>query len=110
MQFFKSVWSVLDDLLANVPAQFRNHVDFIIENVYKYISVRMDVFNKYWDDVKHINDNKEFALYVIKNIPKEWHGYLFAKRKGNNISMLCTNSGKYVKYQQILDFLKDVDA
>lgn len=99
----------IDDFLAKVPIQFRKHIDLIMDNVYKYVSIRMDIFNKHWDDTKHINNNKEFALYVIKNIPNEWHGYMFAKRKGYHISMLCTNSGKYVKYQQILDFLKDVN-
>lgn len=100
----------IDDLLANVPMAYRKNIDSIVNNVYAYIGIRTRMFEKYWKDACHIADDKEFAIHVNSCVPKEYRGYLFAKRKGFEFSFLHSNNGRYVRYYQILDFLKDVDV
>ena len=96
----------LDDLLANVPASYRNMSDKIIENIYQYIKIKTRLFDSYWKKVKDISDKKEFAKAVNKQVPKEFQGLMFSKKKGEDFSFLQSRNGKYIKYYQIIDFLQ----
>ena len=59
-----------------------------------------------WSKVNHISDKKEFAKAVTKEVPKEFQGLMFSRKKGEDFSFLKSRNGKYVKYYQIVDFLQ----
>lgn len=92
----------IDDLLSKVPITYKEVIEKIIKEVFLYVRKKMEKISKYYYSIPLNLNKKEFALFVQNNIEKEYQPYMYAMYNGKEINLL-----KHVKYEMIIDFLKE---
>lgn len=106
-----------DDLLAKLPLAYHNNVKKVSNIVFKYIKDTENVVNKYFHNAPNPNQ-KEFMIWVDKNVPKKYRGFcreLYYGKEINVIKFCKYGSPKYLKLKDmgVTDysalFLEDID-
>ena len=105
--------NMLDDMFANIPKAYHPQVYEIVNKVMKYVVQKRRIIHQYYDKMKKYNlkTDSEFGKSVQIHIPKEYRRYMFMLRQNQDINILKTKAGKYVKPQEIEEFLnkKNID-
>ena len=90
-----------DDFISRVPTSYRERVWKIANVIFDYQKNTLSEINKAYKQCNDIIGQKEFAIYVNKNVKKELRGYMFALRKGQEINVLKNRAGGYIKFADI---------
>ena len=92
----------IDDIIAKVPSAYRQEILDDVEVINNYVKEQMDEIYFYYNQVKDIESDKEFAITCKKlGFPKKITGRVLALRKGQEINILRSRSGKYIKSYKI---------
>lgn len=89
-----------DDFYSKIPQAHRRKIDKITSKIFSYIKFMDDVTSSYVEPGP-IYNKKEFMLYVDKEVPKFFRGYVREKYLGNNVNYLKSRSGHYKKMIEI---------
>ena len=99
-----------DDLIAQVPAEYRDRVDETASIVRKYMKLHNEIISYYYDKVKDITSNKEFALAVNNCVDDNFKKFMFMKRKNQSINVLNklqgAGSSGHVSFEYIKNFIE----
>ena len=69
--------------------------------------MKTDEIENAYDKVKDIAEQKDFALAVKSEIPKNMVAYMFMKRRGQSINLLEPKQEHFLKYREIEDYLAE---
>lgn len=92
-----------DDLFSKVPQAYRDRVEKIANQVFKYVKNKEhEILEWYCKAPK--NDKKDFMVWVDNQVPKELVGYVKCKYIGREYNLLKSGnekSPKYIKARQM---------
>lgn len=97
--------NTFDDSISKVPIGLKSQIIAIKNRIDKFIRIKMQLIEQYYNRVKNIEDKKQFALYVQKNIDKVFQPYMYMIQKSKEINLLEKRTGQYTAYTEINEFL-----
>lgn len=91
-----------DDLLSKLPIAYHDSVKKVSNVVFKYIhDTENSIYGYYADAPK--TSQKEFMIWVDKNVPKKYRGFCRELYYGERINVLKKNSKGNAKYLKLKD-------
>lgn len=91
-----------DDLLAKLPAAYRNNVKKVASMVVKYINQEESKIREYYNKAPKSN-NRDFMIWITNNVPKEYQGYCRAMYLGQEINVIKSGNEKAPHYKKLKD-------
>ena len=79
-----------DDMISKIPLAYHNRVYGIAGLVYKYIEKMNRNVNQYIEEAPK-DSRKDFMIWVDKNVPREYNGYVKAKYLGKDVNFIKSN-------------------
>lgn len=89
-----------DDMIAYVPKAYHNRIMRVAKVVIDYNNMERKKIDDYYNQYKDIEDRKAFAQ-AVNAIPKQYRGYMFALKNGQEYSVLKSTNGRYVRWKEI---------
>ena len=96
--------NIFDDIRAKLPNELRKEADEIASHVYLYTKKMDRTIDYFYNKYKSIEDRKQFALEIQKNVPKSLVPYIFMKADGKEFEFLKKN-GRVLKFDEIISML-----
>ena len=101
-----------DDIISKVPNAYRVDIENVANNVKKYVKERTKEVKKLFEKCKmeypkcnDSSDRKSFAIYALKHY-KSHFPFFMDLYNGRPNNFLCNNSGRYIKYKEILEWIE----
>lgn len=91
-----------DDLLSKLPAVYHDNVKKVSNVVFNYIRNTENIIYEYYVDAPK-SSQKEFMIWVDKNVPKKYRGFCRELYYGERINVLKKNSKSNAKYLKLKD-------
>lgn len=95
-----------DDIISKIPEAYKGRVQNIANIIFKYIKEENQKIDSYWDMIPKDESQKNKALFIQKNIPKDYQTYMFSKLANYeyNVIKFKLNSitPQYIKMQDIV--------
>ena len=79
-----------DDMISKIPLAYHNRVYGIAKLVYKYIEKMNRNVSQYIEEAPK-DSRKDFMIWVDKNVPREYNGYVKAKYLGKDVNFIKSN-------------------
>ena len=92
----------LEDLKSKVPEAYHTRIKAIESVIKEYKKKTEEVIQTYYENAPK-EDLKEFMIWVDKNVPKEYRGYVRCKYRGMEYNILKSGSGKSTSYRKLKD-------
>jgi hypothetical protein len=95
-----------DDLISKVPEAYRSRVNKIKDVICNYINEMEETVNKYFKQAhNNSNNRKEFMIWVDKNVPLKYKGYIKNKYLGKPYNylknQLCSSTPHYYNLSEL---------
>lgn len=90
----------LEDLKSKVPAAYHSRIKAIEDVIKEYKKKMEEKIKKYYEAAPK-DDLKEFMIWVDKNVPKEYRGYVRCEYRGIEYNILKKGSGKSASYRKL---------
>lgn len=87
----------IDDIIPYLSENQKQFVMNDVNIVKNYVKEINEIIDKYYNLVKNIESQKDFALEVKRIVPKNIHKYMYSIRKGKSFSILKNSYGGYIK-------------
>ena len=97
-----------DDFISKVPKEFRNRVEVISKDIFRYINLMTEMTNKYYEHFYNKNI-KTFMINVDINAPRYIRKYLKNKYNNKTINYLKSYDNKYIKLGEICDLIDKIE-
>lgn len=104
-----------DDMISKVPSAYREDIECVANAVKNYVKKRKKHVEKMFNlcktqylNLNEIWDRKTFAMFVTNNY-KDYLHYFMTLCDGKENNFLCTRSGRYIKYKEVLKWLEEND-
>ena len=91
----------VDDIIASLDDINKAKILPIYEDIKKAVAEKYKAVDDYYASCPVTDNQKDFAVYVNKSVPKEYRGYMFSKRAGKEINLLKSTSGKYATAEDL---------
>lgn len=98
-----------DDFIAKVPPAYKDRAYETANKAFAFIK-KKDAVVKDWYQMlldNQFDNRKDSMIWIDKNVPKQYRGYVRSLYLGNECNYLKSGNGKYVIMREIEDFLKD---
>lgn len=105
----RAIWHILfegrwDDFISSVPQDMKAIPENIYNRIIEYARDYRKDLHSIYNSLPKIESDKEFALYVNKNVEKEFKSYMFTIRQGAEIEMFrvrwTTFREKYYRWEE----------
>lgn len=80
--------NIIDDLISKLPIDQKNTIKDKVNKIYNYMLIKNNEIQQYYDSIPRGLSKKEFALYIQKNIPKNYNSYMFALNNNKSFDIL----------------------
>lgn len=92
--------NTFDDFISCVPLSSKEKILNLSEEIFSYINNEKARIYKLYEDIKDIENNKDFAFKVQEVIPKEYRSFIFELRQGKPLNVLKKGK-RYLKPHEI---------
>lgn len=89
-----------DDVYAKVPSGYKPKVEKISKKIFNYVATMNSEINTYYNQMKHIEDEKEAMKYITFNVPKQYQEYVRNLYRGYGFNVLKTRT-RYKKLNEL---------
>lgn len=100
----------LDDFISKVPNNYKERVEKVARYVFDYVNKTSEKTLVYYEQAENSlknynkndkNNKRDFMIWVDKNVPKEYNGYVKEMFYDNEINYLKNKNGKYKKLKDM---------
>lgn len=91
-----------DDFIANVPKEFKHVSEEIYDKVIGVAIKHEKFIHDTYSSLPKIENQKEFALYVEKNVDPLIKGYMYSLRNGKEINFIKDVTG-WIRFRDIMN-------
>lgn len=97
-----------DDFLAKVPDTYKGRVYETSNKVFEFIHKKDCVVDEWYQKLvdNNFETRKDSMIWIDKNVPKQFRGYVRSKYLGMDINYLRNGNGRYVMMKEIDSFLE----
>lgn len=92
--------STYDDLISKLPKGYRERAEIVAKKIFKYVAEKNTQIYSYYNEVKHISDEREAMKYITLNVPRECAEYVRNLYRGYDFNVLKTRS-RYKKLKEL---------
>lgn len=89
-----------DDLLSKLPHAYHDQVNRVAKIVFNYIRKTEATIREYYNEAPKVN-RKDFMIYVSKNVPKKYQGYVKEYYLGKKINVIKRGDGECAHYKKL---------
>lgn len=97
-----------DDFLGKIPNAYRSLVHDVSNVAFEYVE-KMHSLNNYYFEIAPKNDRKTFMIWIDKNIPKYFRGYVKNIYIGVENNYLKNNHGHYKYFTELKENLEYIN-
>lgn len=76
-----------DDFISSIAEENRGVPESLHKSLIKFAKDYMKKIYSLYDEIPKFENQKDFAIYVNKNIDREFTGFMFALRKGEEVNI-----------------------
>lgn len=91
-----------DDLISKIPDAYKNRVECIANEVFKYVNTTKNEIKKYYELAPKEN-KKDFMIWIDKNCKKDIKNYVRMEYLGQEYHLLKTIRGETTSYKKLSD-------
>ena len=104
----------VDDILSNISIEYKDILLNNLNKIYKFMEFKNKIINYYYQLIinNFINEytDKEFAIFVQKNIPQDIQSYMYMKHKNKKITLLKANMTEEDMNKFIIKYKNSINA
>ena len=89
-----------DDLIAKVPKNYVGRIRFVASRIYEFVKNTNDECRRYYKLVPK-DSQKDFMIWVDKNVKKEYNGYVKNIYYGKEFNVLKRRDNSYKKLSDL---------
>ncbi|MNJ90314.1 RNA ligase [compost metagenome] len=76
-----------DDFISSLAEENRGIPEALYKRLVKFATYQAREISLHYDLIPHMENQRDFGLYVQQNVPREMMGYMFAIRSGKEIDV-----------------------